>query len=187
MFNQYYSGLPQQPMAQTWQPRMPQMQPQTAPAYMGEIVKVNGMAGAQSLRLAPNSGIIALDTTAPIVWLCQADGAGYFTPEPFSITPYQAATPESDFERRLLPLHGEGVHQRQGRGSEQGCGLLSVHRQKGRMTTKKTPQKVWGLSFVASHIRLGIFSLHSNAFPCCIAVVFVLHLVHICCKSIHNN
>ena len=103
MFNSYYSGLPQQnAMGQQapWQPRMPQ----TMTAYMGEIVKVNGLAGAQSLRLAPNSGLIALDTTAPIVWLCQADGAGYFNPEPFSITPHRAATPENDIEKRLSRL-----------------------------------------------------------------------------------
>lgn len=104
MFNNpYYGGLGA-PQMQVWQPRMPQMQPQNAPAYMGEIIKVNGMAGAQSLRLGPNSGVIALDTTAPIVWLCQADGAGYFSPEPYTITPYQAQTPENDFERRLSRL-----------------------------------------------------------------------------------
>lgn len=104
MFNSpYYSGGMNAP--QTWQPRAPQMQMQPS-AYMGEIIKVNGQAGAQSLRLTPNSGVIALDTTAPIVWLCQADGAGYFTPEPFTITPYQAATPESDIEKRLSRLEG---------------------------------------------------------------------------------
>lgn len=103
MFNNpYYGGMQ---ASQAWQPRMPQMQPQM-PAYMGEIIKVNGQAGAQSLRLAPNSGVIAMDTTAPIVWLCQADGAGYFTPEPFSIAPYQVATPENDFEKRLTRLEG---------------------------------------------------------------------------------
>lgn len=106
MFNNpYYSGMQAPQMGQTWQPRMPQMQPQT-PVYAGEIIKVNGQAGAQSLRLAPNSGLIAMDTTAPVVWLCQADGAGYFTPEPFSIIPYQAATPESDIEKRLARLEG---------------------------------------------------------------------------------
>ena len=115
MFNNpYYSGLQTSQMGQAWQPRMaqmpqmsqmPQMQAQ-APMYMGEIVKVNGQAGAQSLRLAPNSTLLALDTTAPLVWLCQADGSGYFTPEPYSITPYQAATPESDFEKRLARLEG---------------------------------------------------------------------------------
>lgn len=107
MFNNpYYSGMPAQQMGQVWQPRMPQMPQQTAPAYAGEIIKVNGFAGAQSLRLMPNSGVIALDTTAPIVWLCQADGAGYFTPEPFTITPYQAQQPENDIEKRLARLEG---------------------------------------------------------------------------------
>ena len=84
---------------------MSQMQAQ-APVYMGEIIKVNGQAGAQSLRLAPNSTLLALDTTAPLVWLCQADGAGYFTPEPYTITPYQAQTPQNDFETRLARLEG---------------------------------------------------------------------------------
>ena len=109
MFNNpYYGGMQTAQMGQAWQPRMPQM-PQMqaqAPVYMGEIIKVNGQAGAQSLRLAPNSTLLALDTTAPLVWLCQADGAGYFTPEPYTITPYQATTPESDIEKRLTRLEG---------------------------------------------------------------------------------
>ena len=102
MFNSYYPQQGMMGQQNPWQPRMPQ----TMPAYMGEIVKVNGQAGAQSLRLAPNSGLIALDTTAPIVWLCQADGAGYFNPEPYTIAPYQAATPDNDFEKRLTRLEG---------------------------------------------------------------------------------
>ena len=98
--NPYGGYAPQVPAA--WQGYQTPM----VPVYRNEIVKVNGQAGAQSLKLAPNCGLIALDTTAPIVWLCQADGAGYFTPEPFTITPYQATTPESDFEKRLSRLEG---------------------------------------------------------------------------------
>lgn len=61
-----------------------------------EIVKVNGENGARSFRMAPNSQCILLDETAPIVWLCQSDGAGYHTVSPYTITPYQSKQ-EPDF------------------------------------------------------------------------------------------
>ena len=32
-----------------------------------EVIKVNGKASVDTLRLAPNSSLLALDTTAPIV------------------------------------------------------------------------------------------------------------------------
>lgn len=54
-----------------------------------EIVHVNGENGARAYQLAPNSNILLLDDTAPIVWLCQTDGAGYKTVTPYTITPYQ--------------------------------------------------------------------------------------------------
>ncbi len=54
-----------------------------------EIVHVNGENGARAFQLAPNSNILLLDDTAPIVWLCQTDGAGYKTVTPYTITPYQ--------------------------------------------------------------------------------------------------
>lgn len=56
-----------------------------------QIVKVNGEAGARSLRLAPNSNILALDENNPIIWYIQADGAGYTNPVPYDITPHQVA------------------------------------------------------------------------------------------------
>lgn len=58
-----------------------------------QIVKVNGEAGARSLRLAPNSSILVLDENNPIVWFIQTDGAGYSNPVPYDITPHQVAPP----------------------------------------------------------------------------------------------
>lgn len=49
-------------------------QMQQAPKY--EIIEVNGENGVNALQMAPNSRVIAMDKTAPIIWVCQTDGAG---------------------------------------------------------------------------------------------------------------
>lgn len=76
------------------------------PVYRGEIINVNGAAGARSLRLAPNSSVILRDANEPIVWLCEADGTGYFEPIPYSVTPYQAqpAVDVNDLVKRIARL-----------------------------------------------------------------------------------
>ena len=80
-------------------------EPQT-PIYRGEIINVNGAAGASSLRLAPNSSVILRDANNPIVWLCEADGTGYFEPIPYSVTPYQAQQDAdvNDLAKRIARL-----------------------------------------------------------------------------------
>lgn len=62
-----------------------------------EIVRVNGRNGGEAFAMSPNSEILLLDTTAPIVWLAQTDGAGYKTLTPYSIAPYQPE-PEIDLK-----------------------------------------------------------------------------------------
>lgn len=64
-----------------------------------EIVKVNGQNGANAFQMAPNSSILLLDETAPIVWLAMTDGAGYKTVTPYSIAPYQ---PEPEIDTKAL-------------------------------------------------------------------------------------
>lgn len=39
--------------------------------------------------MAPNSSMLVLDETAPIVWYAQTDGTGYLTVTPFDISPHQ--------------------------------------------------------------------------------------------------
>lgn len=72
----------------------------------GSILKVSGINGVNALNLAPNTSVLALDETAPIVWLVSADGAGYKTPTPYDITPHkdQQAAMQSNFEERLTRL-----------------------------------------------------------------------------------
>lgn len=57
-----------------------------------EVVRVNGKNGADTYQLAPNSSILLLDESAPIVWLKTTDGAGYPTLTPYKIEPYVEET-----------------------------------------------------------------------------------------------
>ena len=82
-FNQFYGG-----QTNPYQNRM-----NTMPfnfSQRTEIVRVNGENGARAYNLPPNSSILLLDETAPIVWLAQTDGAGYKTITPYTISPHQA-------------------------------------------------------------------------------------------------
>ena len=45
------------------------------------------------MRLSPNSSVLIMDETAPIVWLCVSDGLGNVTPTPYDITPHVDAPP----------------------------------------------------------------------------------------------
>lgn len=71
-----------------------------------DIVKVNGENGANAFQMGPNSKILLLDESAPIVWFVQTDGAGYKTVTPYTITPYQPAPPVdiNSLEARLTAL-----------------------------------------------------------------------------------
>ena len=76
----------------------------TLPQY--NIVQVNGENGANAFQMGPNSQILLLDETAPIVWFVQTDGAGYKTVTPYTITPYKAPQPVDlhSLEDRLTAL-----------------------------------------------------------------------------------
>lgn len=67
------------------------MQPQQQSQYQypqQEVLKINGRNGANTLSLAPNSSLLALDMMAPLVWLIQTDGAGYKQITPYDISPH---------------------------------------------------------------------------------------------------
>lgn len=76
-----------------------------------EIIRVNGRNGAMAVQMAPNSSVLVLDETAPLVWLCQTDGAGYLSVAPFDIAPHQDASQISveDLTARIARLE-EIVH-----------------------------------------------------------------------------
>lgn len=56
-----------------------------------EIIRVNGRNGANAYQMAPNSSILLLDETAPVIWLKTTDGASYPTITGYKITPMETA------------------------------------------------------------------------------------------------
>lgn len=79
-------------------------QTQQLPHY--DIVKVNGRNGAEAFQMGPNSQVLLLDETAPILWLASTDGAGYKTVSAFDISPHQdhQQTLLASMEQRLARL-----------------------------------------------------------------------------------
>ena len=72
-----------------------------------EIIRVNGEGGARTLagRMSANSSSLALDESAPLLWLIQTDGAGYPTLTAYKIELYTPDTSvSSDLERRVQKL-----------------------------------------------------------------------------------
>lgn len=85
---------------------IPNVQNSLQRQIQGDILKVSGINGVNALNLAPNTSVLALDETAPIVWLISADGAGYKTPTPYDITPHkdEQKLKANDIETRLSRL-----------------------------------------------------------------------------------
>jgi hypothetical protein len=50
-----------------------------------QITQVNGKASVDMIQLPPNSSVLLLDTTAPIVWMCISDGVGRVTSIPYDV------------------------------------------------------------------------------------------------------
>ena len=63
-----------------------------------EVIKVNGRAGADTFKMGANESVLLLDTTQPMVWLAQTDGAGYKTLTPYDISPHIEEKQEDKFK-----------------------------------------------------------------------------------------
>lgn len=77
-----------------------------------EVVRVNGRNGADAYQMAPNSSVLLLDETAPIVWLKTTDGASYPSITGYKITPIETQPVMmvdenySKLEERITRLEG---------------------------------------------------------------------------------
>lgn len=87
MYNQYYNPYVAAPPGGNFN--------LAPPPEKQQVIRVNGKNGADAFQLAPNSSVLLLDTSAPLIWLVQTDGAGYKTSTPYSIAPYKP-TPQVD-------------------------------------------------------------------------------------------
>lgn len=63
-----------------------QSQGQPLPPPQMEVIVVHGQGGADAFQMGPNSSVLLLDDTAPVVWLKKTDGAGYATLIDYDIT-----------------------------------------------------------------------------------------------------
>ena len=84
MFNQYYQNtLPPQ-----------------------QVLTANGKASIDAIRLAPNSSVFVMDTTAPVIWLCTSDSLGNVSSTPYDIKQHvePIAAENQGIESRLSAL-----------------------------------------------------------------------------------
>ena len=86
------------------------MNQQMPPTQQGsKIDRVNGKEGAEAYFLMPNSEVLLLDTTNPIVWLKQTDSAGYGTVTGFNVIPLKddadvSKNDYSELEQRIANI-----------------------------------------------------------------------------------
>ena len=72
-----------------------------------EVIRVNGRNGAEAYQMPPNSSVLLLDESSPIVWLKVTDGASYPTINGYVITPIKernATDAISEMEERIARL-----------------------------------------------------------------------------------
>ena len=71
-----------------------------------QIIQVNGKASVDTIQLAPNSSVLVMDTSAPIVWMCVSDGIGKVTATPYDIVLHKEDPPVNmaSVEQRLSAI-----------------------------------------------------------------------------------
>ena len=76
------------------------------PAPEKHVDRVHGEAGVDQYAMAPNSDVILLDETAPMIWFVQTDAAGYKTKYPYDINPHEKKEEPkiSDFDAKINAL-----------------------------------------------------------------------------------
>ena len=74
--------------------QMPQLQFNPLPQM--HVIRVSGENGVDAFQMGPNSDVLLLDETAPIVWFVQTDGAGYKTKTPYNVTLRQPAPTQDE-------------------------------------------------------------------------------------------
>ena len=79
-----------------------QFQPNILPQQ--QITQVNGKASIDTIQMAPNSSVLLLDNTSPIVWMCMSDGVGRVTSIPYDITEHVEKKPVDELEIRLTNI-----------------------------------------------------------------------------------
>ena len=71
-----------------------------------QIIQVNGKASVDTIQLSPNSSILVMDTSAPLVWLCVSDGVGKVTAKAYDIIEHKDTPPidTANLEQRITAV-----------------------------------------------------------------------------------
>ena len=101
-FNPYYPQPMQDNLAQLRQQQMqtmpsqiPQIPPMQNPVAQGGVQWVAGRPEAENWLIAPNSAIALWDSTAPVVYLKQADASGKPTLKVYDLVERLASAPDA--------------------------------------------------------------------------------------------
>lgn len=86
--------LRQQQM-QAMPPQIPQIPPMQNPVAQGGVQWVAGRPEAENWLIAPNSAIALWDSTAPVVYLKQADASGKPTLKTYDLVERLASAPDT--------------------------------------------------------------------------------------------
>lgn len=105
-YNEMFGGYPQMPLyyANLYGPRQHPTQPNVLPPQ--QVIQVDGRASIDTLQMSPNSSILIMDKSQPIVWLCVSDGLGKVTASAYDIMPHQDTPPVdvNALEQRISAL-----------------------------------------------------------------------------------
>lgn len=105
MYNPYNFNMYNNPYNNFFQPQQSQTQ-QTNILPQQQIIQVNGKASVDTIQLAPNSSVLVMDTSAPMVWLCVSDGVGKVTATPYDIIEHKEKPPvdTASLEQRVTAV-----------------------------------------------------------------------------------
>ena len=80
--------------------------PQLGYQTPARVVRVSGRPGAEAYQMPPNSEVLLLDETQPVVWLKTTDGAGYPRLNAYDITIHEDEKPVDykSIEERIKKL-----------------------------------------------------------------------------------
>ena len=106
----------------------PQFNSNILPAQ--QVVTANGKESIDKLRMAPNSSVLVMDTTAPIVWLCISDGLGNVTAEAWDTSPHKEEPKEDALEKRLAALEEQLKEVINGKSNDGGANVAKARPRK---------------------------------------------------------
>lgn len=108
-YNLYQNPYTQMPQPYTNQTFYGQQQQNTLPPQ--QVIQVNGKQSVDAIRMSPNSSVLLMDNSAPLVWLCVSDGVGNVTSTPYDIMKHQETPPvdTKSLEARVTKLE-ELIH-----------------------------------------------------------------------------